>query len=245
MSRTLPPPIRRRGRGAHRKLAARPVPRDASAMAPSRVVPLDKHRRQPLGFTPVIEEPERGGIDDGEPIVAPDGRDLQRGPFYNLREQDRSFLEEKSAPYGVVYLAINAVVSIAYAIEKTLKEKSPRRARSAEIQLENAQLKAALAEIKANRTSTIILERLKIENKGPPGPKGERGRDGRDGKGLMGPRGEPGPRGLPAPMIVGWRIDSDRYLVTPQYGDGSSGPPLNLSAFVSDDDEKATSSACR
>ena len=222
------------------KLAARPVPRDASAMAPSRVVPLDKHRRQPLGLTPVIEEPERGGIDDGEPIVGPDGTDLQRGPFYNLREQDRSFLEEKSAPYGVVYLVINAVVSIAYAIEKTLKEKiAAQGAKFAEIQLENAQLKAALAEIKAKQNEhEFILERLKIENKGPPGPKGERGRDGRDGKGLMGPRGEPGPRGLPAPMIVGWRIDSDRYLVTPQYGDGSSGPPLNLSAFVSDADEE-------
>ena len=140
----------------------------------------------------------------------------------------------------MVYLAINAVVSIAYAIEKTLKEKiAAQGAKFAEIQLENAQLKAALAEIKAKQNEhEFILERLKIENKGPPGPKGERGRDGRDGKGLMGPRGEPGPRGLPAPMIVGWRIDSDRYLVTPQYGDGSSGPPLNLSAFVSDADEE-------
>ena len=36
-------------------------------------------------------------------------------------------------------------------------------------------------------------------------------------------------------MIVGWRIDSDRYLVTPMYGDGSAGPPLNLSAFASED----------
>ena len=222
------------------KLAARPDPGDARAPAPSRVLPLDKHRRQPLGLTPVIEEPERGGIDDGEPIVGPDGTDLRSGPFYDLRKDSREFLEDKCPPYGVVYLAVNAVVSIAYAIEKTLKEKiAGQGAKFAELQLENAQLRASLAEVKAKQNEhDFVLERLQIENKGPPGPKGERGRDGRDGKGLMGPRGEPGPRGLPAPMIVGWRIDSDRYLVTPQYGDGSSGPPLNLSAFVSDADEE-------
>jgi hypothetical protein len=35
------------------------------------------------------------------------------------------------------------------------------------------------------------------------------------------------------------RVDSHRHLCTPQYSDGSSGAPLNLSAFVSDDDEEA------
>jgi hypothetical protein len=37
-------------------------------------------------------------------------------------------------------------------------------------------------------------------------------------------------------MIVGWRVDSDRHLCTPQYSDGSSGAPLNLSSFVDDDE---------
>lgn len=218
------------------RLAARPLPRDASAMAKSRVVDISSHRRPPLGLAPVVEEGDRPK-DDDEPIVGPDGTDLRSGPFYDLRKDSREFLEDKFPPYGVIYLGVNAVVSIVYAVEKLLKEKiAAQGAKFAELQLENAQLKAALAEIKAKQNEhEFTLERLRIENKGPPGPKGERGRDGRDGKGLMGPRGEVGPRGSPAPMLVGWRIDSDRYLVTPMYGDGSAGPPLNLSAFASDD----------
>ena len=38
--------------------------------------------------------------------------------------------------------------------------------------------------------------------------------------------------------MTAWRIDSDRYLVTPQHSDGSSGAPLNLSSFVSDSDDE-------
>ena len=86
---------------------------------------------------------------------------------------------------------------------------------------------------------SFVSERLRVENKGPVGPRGTMGRDGREGRpGARGERGERGETGSAAPMIVGWRIDSERYLVTPQYSDGSSGPPLNLSAFVSDDDDE-------
>jgi hypothetical protein len=39
-------------------------------------------------------------------------------------------------------------------------------------------------------------------------------------------------------MIVGWRIDADRYTATGICSDGSALPPLNLSAFIDDDDEE-------
>lgn len=114
------------------------------------------------------------------------------------------------------------------------------RSEIAALRLENAQAKAAVAELRAQVGElSFVSERLKVENKGPVGPRGMMGRDGRDGpRGEPGIRGERGETGSAAPMIVGWRIDSDRYLVTPQYSDGSSGPPLNLSAFVSDDDDE-------
>ncbi|WP_247781084.1 hypothetical protein [Bradyrhizobium sp. 170] len=52
---------------------------------------------------------------------------------------------------------------------------------------------------------------------GKQGPKGERGE--------AGARGE---RGLPAPGILGWRIDREAYTATPIMSDDSEAPPLQL-----------------
>lgn len=55
---------------------------------------------------------------------------------------------------------------------------------------------------------------------------------GKQGKaGLPGDRGEAGaqgPRGMPAPAIVGWRIDRKAYTATPLLSDASEGEPLAL-----------------
>jgi hypothetical protein len=109
------------------------------------------------------------------------------------------------------------------------------------LETEIARLRATVAEAQSKVSElSFVSERLRIENKGPQGLPGPMGRDGHDGRpGARGERGERGETGSAAPMIVGWRIDSDRYLVTPQYSDGSSGPPLNLNGFVSDDDDEA------
>ena len=137
--------------------------------------------------------------------------------------------------------AWNAVTSSADTVHRRAKGLVAEvRSEIARVELENAQLRALVAELRAKvDTLTFISERLRIENAGPIGPVGPMGRDGCEGRpGARGERGERGETGSAAPMIVGWRIDSDRYLVTPQYSDGGSGPPLNLSAFVSNDDDE-------
>jgi hypothetical protein len=55
---------------------------------------------------------------------------------------------------------------------------------------------------------------------GKPGPQGDRGEAGQ--------RGE---RGLPAPTILGWQIDRERYSATPIMSDNSEVEPLQLRAL--------------
>jgi hypothetical protein len=55
---------------------------------------------------------------------------------------------------------------------------------------------------------------------GKPGPMGERGESG--------PRGE---RGLPSLNIESWKLEPERYLLTPILQGGHEGPPVNLRAF--------------
>jgi hypothetical protein len=82
-----------------------------------------------------------------------------------------------------------------------------------------------------NQSLRLILENLRITQRGERGIDGDRGppgRDGRDGVGQIGPRGERGDKGLPAPRLATWNIDAERFTVTPIMGDGSSGAALNL-----------------
>ena len=82
-----------------------------------------------------------------------------------------------------------------------------------------------------NAALRLILENLRITQRGERGVDGDRGppgRDGRDGQGLIGPRGEAGPKGEPAPRLATWIVDEDRFTVTPILGDGSSGASLSL-----------------
>jgi hypothetical protein len=55
---------------------------------------------------------------------------------------------------------------------------------------------------------------------GKPGPKGEPGEAGQ--------RGERGERGLPAATIISWKIDRERYSITPIMSDNSEVEPLQL-----------------
>jgi hypothetical protein len=98
------------------------------------------------------------------------------------------------------------------------------------LRIANAELKAALAEVRSKSNETaFVVDRLRIENKGPPGERGLMGRDGRDGAiGPPGPRGNRGQRGF---EIIGWQIDVAGYQATPQFYDGSEGPPLNMRPF--------------
>jgi hypothetical protein len=76
-----------------------------------------------------------------------------------------------------------------------------------------------------------IQESLRISTRGERGSDGARGvpgRDGRDGVGQPGPAGSRGDRGEPAPRLATWSVDAERFVVTPIFGDGTSGAALNL-----------------
>ncbi len=82
-----------------------------------------------------------------------------------------------------------------------------------------------------NQALRLILENLRITQRGERGIDGDRGppgRDGRDGVGQIGPRGERGERGKAAAKITAWTINSDEFTATPVMSDGSDGATLHL-----------------
>ena len=82
-----------------------------------------------------------------------------------------------------------------------------------------------------NQALRLILENLRITQRGERGIDGDRGppgRDGRDGVGLAGPRGERGERGQAAPAIAAWEIDDSAFVAYPLLANGRKGPGLHL-----------------
>jgi hypothetical protein len=202
-------------------------------------------RRQPLGLRPVPDDNPAPADDN----MTEDGHVILHGGLrFSFRDNmDPAFLEAAAVNDFVVEMA-NGVVSIADGVHWTAKQdiaavRTEAREQVARLELQNSEQRAVIAELKATVAElaakvgevAFVSERLRIDKRGPPGLRGERGRDGPPGRGEKGERGE---RGDPAPMIVGWRVDSDRHLCTPQYSDGASGAPLNLSSFVSDCDDE-------
>jgi hypothetical protein len=59
--------------------------------------------------------------------------------------------------------------------------------------------------------------------RGAAGDKGERGEKG--------PKGETGEKGTPAPTIVRWELDRERYALRAVMSDASETPPLDLRAL--------------
>jgi len=107
---------------------------------------------------------------------------------------------------------------------------APLNAEVAGLKLANAELKAQLAAAQSKLNElAFIVDRLRVENRGPPGERGLTGRDGRDG--AQGPPGPKGIRGQKGYEIIGWKIDTASYVAIPQFYDGTEGPPLNLLGF--------------
>jgi hypothetical protein len=82
-----------------------------------------------------------------------------------------------------------------------------------------------------NQALRLILENLRITQRGERGIDGDRGppgRDGRDGVGQIGPRGERGERGKPAVAVVEWRPDPEAFTVQALLSDGTTGPMIAL-----------------
>jgi Collagen triple helix repeat (20 copies) len=86
--------------------------------------------------------------------------------------------------------------------------------------------------INENTALRLILENLRITQRGERGVDGDRGAPGaagRDGlQGPIGPKGEPGPRGLDAPKIVSFEVDDAAFVAYPLLSTGHKGPGLHL-----------------
>jgi hypothetical protein len=199
-----------------------------SAKSDAKVVDHPAKRRGALFTGPIIPENDNE-VDD---------RTTGFQGFQFAKDKDQAFLES-AVRFDWLFYYLNIVGGALLEAQRGRKawEKFAKQASDiARIELENARLKATVAELTAKvDTLTFVSERLRVENAGPIGPTGPMGRDGHDGRpGPRGEKGERGERGDPGAMIVGWRVDSDHHLCTPQYSDGNSGAPLNLSAFVDD-----------
>jgi hypothetical protein len=91
-----------------------------------------------------------------------------------------------------------------------------------------------------NTALRLILENLRITQRGERGIDGDRGPPGRDGlQGPIGPVGQTGPRGSrgqPGDRIVSWRLAPDEFLAFPIAETGKELPPLNLMPFFTEYD---------
>jgi hypothetical protein len=111
--------------------------------------------------------------------------------------------------------------------ESAKKRDAEIRSDVARLEMENAKLRATVAELTAKvDTLTFISERLRVENAGPIGPQGPMGRDGHEGR--PGARGERGERGETGPRLAAWAIDDASFSAVPVLVDGSNGPTLHL-----------------
>lgn len=103
------------------------------------------------------------------------------------------------------------------------------RDENTELKITNERLRADMAGLKAKQGELdFVVERLRIDKRGPPGAKGLPGRDGEQG-----PEGPKGARGDAASRIVSWDIgDPNDFTAAPVMSNGSRGAPLQLRALL-------------
>jgi hypothetical protein len=192
-------------------------------------------KRRPLGLG-IVPDDNDPPASDGADNMTEDGRViLHDGYSFSFKDGiDPAFLAAPAFNDFVVEMA-NAVTSIADSVLRKANGtvagvRSEARADVGRIELENARLKASVAELTAKvDTLTFISERLRIENAGPVGPQGPMGRDGHEGRpGARGERGERGEPGKAAPAITAWTLDTDNFTAVPILSNGELGATLRL-----------------
>ena len=211
-----------------------------SAKGPSAtVVPMDHpSRRKPLGLA-ILDGPEEvAGRDEGDTPGYLEARRLVASAIASMSEAARNMPATIEDVFKELELPLAIQFDDSIAISKSLKElRGEIAALKGSAREEIAALKLALTEARCEvREMRAVQESARIASRGEAGVAGPRGIPGPPGD--RGERGEQGPRGEPAAMIVGWRIDADRYTATGICSDVSALPPLNLSAFIDDDDEE-------
>lgn len=108
-----------------------------------------------------------------------------------------------------------------------------------QVQQKIASLETQLGAMKNENTSLrLILENLRITQRGERGIDGDRGPPGRDGQqgpiGPVGQTGARGSRGQPGDRIVAWRLSPEEFLAYPIAETGKELPPLNLMPFFTE-----------
>jgi hypothetical protein len=158
------------------------------------VVPIGRTKK-PLGLQ-ILDGPEdaseRGAPDT---FGAREAHGIVESSISRLSAEalDRPLTVRES--FDALEAALEATLDGDAAVHESAKKRDAEiRSDVARIELENAKLRATVAELTAKvDTLTFISERLRVENVGPIGPAGPMGRDGHDGR--PGPRGERGERG--------------------------------------------------
>ena len=227
-----------------KRLNARPVPRDASAMAQWKVVDIAPHRRQPLGLAPIVDDI----ADEPKRDVAGNGLRTYDYPGATKAAEEIvadsvAMLSEEQLAAGVSWRQLFEY-GIQTAIEASLDGDDLVFGRVRELKAEVAVMRNEFRDLKLahgalkneNQALRLILENLRITQRGERGIDGDRGPPGRDGvQGPIGPkgdRGEAGPRGLPTPKIVAWETDDVRFTATPCLANGTRAATLPLKELL-------------
>ena len=214
-----------------------PTPRDASSIARRQHSDATTHVRKPLGLSMVTDdEPERGNSDPGRPSACHDP-EAQAKEFVDMAiaQLPAEALAAPATMRDVVELGVGQALAAVFegddAIFDRVREVRAEVVRAhgviRELQLERERDRASLAEMRSKLAELdFVVERLKVENRGPPGVAGPRGRDGADG--ARGPRGERGGMGPAGPRIIGFETDDESFTAWPLGSDGRKGATLHL-----------------
>ena len=227
-----------------KRLNARPVPRDASAMLPQARV-VDLVTRKPLGLAPIIDPADETEPDDDTPIdtTAEEAEILRYRELTKTNRAAwisdidilvfRAIRQERKFTFPAVGEALGEAMGN---LEKQLRDRFD--------DVENTSLRKDVEELKLahgklvneNQALRLILENLRITQRGERGIDGDRGPPGRDGvqgpTGPAGPQGPKGERGVPAARIVGWECEDNASIVYPLLQTGHRGPGLRLRSVL-------------
>jgi hypothetical protein len=200
------------------------------------VVPIDRARK-PLGL---------GIVDDGPPErSSPDGAGRSADYPGAARAADEAIaaavanlsaeaLAQPATMRDIFEIAVHSAIEIGLdGDDNLLSRMRAVRAEVAEVRNEFRDLQLAHGKLQnENQSLRLILENLRITQRGERGVDGDRGPPGRDGvQGPAGPRGERGgrgERGLPAARTTSWEVDETKFIAYPVLQTGARGPGLHL-----------------
>jgi hypothetical protein len=195
--------------------------RDLPPRSSADVVPIGSQRK-PLGLRPAP------GDDDGD--ASPKGRAAAESfSFHFAVGKDRAHLDN-AVSASLVYQLLDVVGGALLEVHNDgvdeLNDLQDRLARKF------GELENTIGKLQnENQALRLILENLRITQRGERGIDGDRGppgRDGRDGEGRIGPAGPRGDRGKDAPAICAWALDDANFSATPILSDGGNGAVLHL-----------------